>query len=131
MEKLPASWKRGFAAAKSAREHSNGERPGEKMGAALFSGSILVSVGFNVYDKTHPSTINSEFYIRGIHAEHSAIIKRRHYDDFGQVLYVYRETIHAPACSKPCVSCMAIIKLAGIKKVRYINSNGIPEEMKV
>jgi tRNA(Arg) A34 adenosine deaminase TadA len=133
MKKLTASWKRGFAAAKAAKEYSNGDRPGEKMGAALFSGSILISIGFNTYDKTHPSSKKKNF---SVHAEHACIIKRQYKEDGNNLtMYVYRETqvnkgVLLPSISRPCENCLGILKLAGVKRVRFYGKVD-PEEIKL
>ena len=118
------SWKRGFEAARVARLHSNGERPGRKLGAALFSGSNLISVGFNTYGKTHPRLKYATFE-KNVHAEHNAIIKRQYYTNSNLVIYVYRED-HAgnPVCSRPCSTCLSILTLANVRKVRYIDEKG-------
>ena len=132
---ISSSWRRGFEVAKAARVYSNGLRPGELMGAALFSGPILVSIGFNTFGKTHPASSNKKFN-RNIHAEHAAIIKRKYLIDKNLTMYVYRETsnhsgIKSPSISKPCESCMQILHIAGVKRVRYFNILGEIEEIKL
>ena len=79
MNNLPKSWKRGFDAARAASVHSNGPMPGQKLGAALYAGSTLLSTGFNQWNKTHP---NSKFknYHGNTHAEVMSIIRRWHYN---------------------------------------------------
>jgi deoxycytidylate deaminase len=130
--KLINSWKRGFDAAKAARLYSNGERPGRKLGAALFNGSNLISIGFNIYAKTHPS-VHAKLFDKNIHAEHAAVIKRQHYDNGNNlILYVYRENSEgSPICSKPCPSCQAILALANVRRVRYIDERGQFTEMRI
>lgn len=134
---LPNSWRRGFETAAAASEHSNGKQPCYKLGSALYKGNTLVSVGFNIYDKTHPSSLHHkrDTYHGNVHAELSALIKRRHYADKNQTIYVYRCTIikgkAVPSLSKPCASCQSLLKLAGVKLARYINENGEAEEMRL
>ena len=113
---LIRSWQRGFDAAKAARLYSNGDRPGRKLGAALFSGSNLISIGFNTFCKSHPH-VKFPTFDKSIHAEHAALIKRQHYDNGNNlILYVYREDVDGkPVCSKPCPTCMAVITLANVK----------------
>jgi deoxycytidylate deaminase len=132
IDKLSSSWKRGFETARAVSIHSNGERAGERMGAALFCGAKLISTGFNTYGKTHPASKNHKF-ISSIHAEHAALIKRQHYEPSGNlILYVYRETHRGVACcSKPCVFCETYIREAGVRRVRYVGVNGEAEEMKL
>ena len=125
------SWKRGFDAARAARLYSNGERPGRKLGAALFSGSNLISIGFNIFGKTHPK-LKYANYEKNVHAEHAAVIKRQHYDDSNLIIYVYREDgTGKPVCSRPCISCQAILTLANVRRVRYIDETGQFAEMHI
>jgi deoxycytidylate deaminase len=110
--------------------YSNGSKASRKIGAALFSKGNLLSIGFNQWGVTHPASDNGVDFTRNLHAEHKAVLKRRHYDNNNLVLYTYRETCDGmPACSKPCNNCMEIISEAGIKKVRYIDNNGQMIEM--
>jgi len=106
-----------------------------KMGAALFAGSRLVSIGFNKYSKSHPDHKihkRDENFLYNIHAEQAALIKRRHYDNGGNlVMYVWRERQDGtPGCSKPCSMCQALLKEAGVRKVIYYNDQGVVEEMR-
>lgn len=102
------------------------------MGAALFCGGKIISTGFNTYGKTHPATSNKE-YISSVHAEHACIIKRQHYEPSNNlIMYVYREDSKGiPVCSKPCQQCEDIMRMAGIKRVRYIDIKGNAAEMKL
>jgi deoxycytidylate deaminase len=132
MMKIIKSWKRGFDAAKAARLYSNGDRPGRMLGAALFNGSNLISIGFNTFAKSHPH-VQFATFDKNIHAEHAAVIKRQHYDNGNNlILYVYRENCEGkPVCSKPCPSCQAILSLANVRWVRYIDNNGQHAEMHI
>jgi deoxycytidylate deaminase len=125
---ITKSWIRGFQAAKAASIHSNTNRVSRRIGAALFSKSNLIAVGFNIYGTTHP---DSDHIRASLHAEHKAILKRQHFDDnSGLVVYIYRELANGnPACSKPCSNCQNILREAGISKVRFIELNGIYSEM--
>ena len=125
-------WKNGFDAAKSALVYSDAPIFSKRMGAALFSGSNLVAIGFNRYNSTHPKAVCKGFN-KSIHAEHRAVIKRQHYDNsFNMVMYVYRENHKLePVCSKPCSNCCLIMKEAGIKSVRFIDTNGQFNEIKL
>ncbi len=135
-KKLPAHWRRGFEEAEAVSEYSNATQVGFRMGAALFSGNNLIGLGFNLTDKTHPQSKVEGFNV-GRHAEHSALIKRRHYGDNKLVMYVWRQTEKKPrnngknGCSKPCANCQALMKFAGVRRVRFINELGDPEEMKL
>jgi deoxycytidylate deaminase len=134
---LSKSWKRGFEVANAASIHSDGARPGEKMGAALFSGARLLAIGFNIWDKSNPDSRHVRFD-RNSHAEHIALIKRRHYDNANNlVMYVFRQKMAVDkvtilnACSKPCNNCQYLMKLAGVRRVRFFDENGEPAEMKI
>jgi deoxycytidylate deaminase len=136
---LSNSWRRGFEVAASASNHSTGPRLGMKLGAALYSGSSLISIGFNNWFRTHPESRNtSKDFDKNIHAEHSALLKRRHYTNSKNLtMYVYRSKINCNdkkfelACSKPCPNCMALLKYAGVRRVRFIDELGRAAEMKL
>jgi len=131
----------------AASEHSNGRRLGEKLGAALYSGSIPVSVGFNVFNKTHPKARRDDGYSGrydlNCHAEHMALIKRQYHADKRLVMYVYRAKFTGPtnntdrpasrihACSRPCKICQRHLLEAGVRTVRFIDASGHPAEMKI
>lgn len=103
---------------------SDGKLPGRKLGAVLHRGRRKLAFGANSYSKTHALQNNS---LRPfLHAEISAVVKRRHYDDISKCeLTVYRETAGGkPAMAKPCKQCQSILTAFGIKKVYY----SIPEE---
>ena len=122
-------WIRGFDAAKSAKQHSTAPKHSRKMGAALFSGSTLVSIGFNKYCYSHPE---SNVLSTATHAEHVAILRRRHYSNKNLIMYVYREdSKNRPVCSKPCKNCQTILRDIGVKRVRYYSSDDEPKEMKL
>lgn len=128
-------WSRGFDVAKAASAHSNAPDIRTKMGAALFSGSRLVSVGFNIYYKSHPEHLihgRNEKYFENIHAEQAALIKRKHYEDTNLTMYVWRELSSGEAASsKPCEMCQSLMRGAGVKKVRYITNDGKWSELKL
>jgi len=124
-------WIRGFEAAQAASAHSDGKIIGSRLGAALYSGNNLLAVGFSIYTKTHPEGKQRTYDIT-IHAEQMALLRRRHYEnDSNLIMYVWRETVGGiPALSKPCVNCQERMRLAGVRKVRYINVKGETEEMR-
>lgn len=128
-------WTRGFDVAAAAATQSNAPFTRTKMGAALFDGSRLVGIGFNTYFKSHP-----EHLIHGrvgrcfenTHAEQSALIKRKHYEDRNLVMYVWRELGSGePACSRPCSMCESLMRQAGVRKVRFLDEEGKWQEMKL
>lgn len=131
-KRVTKSWVRGFSIARAASLHSDGKRPGRKMGAALLSGSSVISVGFNLYSKSSPLSC-PDGIDRKIHAEMAVAIRRRHYDNpNNMIVYVWRETAAGtPAHSKPCSHCVIVLKAIGVKKARYIDEKGHYKEMKI
>ena len=123
--KITKSWQRGFDAAKAARLYSNGRCPGHRLGAALFNGSNLISIGFNTFGKSHPSVAKKPWQSNNICAEHAALIKRQYFEDTNLIIYVYREDWTGKSvCSRPCNSCMSIMRLANVRRIRFIDENG-------
>jgi len=133
--KIPKSWQRGFDSAKAASLHSNAPRVSKKMGAALYSGNRLLSIGYNLFYKTHPKYIfyeDGEKFAKNVHAEWMALLKRQHYSNSNLIMYVYRELDNGNlGCSKPCPMCKTMMEVAGVSKVRYIEKDGTYEEMKL
>ena len=121
---------RGFDAALAAAELSTAPRVARMMGASLWAGSRLLSVGYNRWH-THPMSDNKEFN-RSLHAEHVALTRRKHYDRVGGrlVLYVARKLADGTmAGSKPCANCIALARLAGVSKIYFYDNNGEPKEL--
>ena len=133
---IPTSWESGFNLAKNAILHNeNNEKNNFNVGAALFSGNKAISIGYNIYQKSHPLYVdtedNGEEFCKSTHAELMALARRKHYDNRNLILYVYRETkAGVPATSEPCSICKKIIKEFNVKKVRYINKEGMFVEEK-
>ena len=128
---------RGFSTARVASECSNGPTIGYRLGAALYSGSNLLSIGFNDWYRTGPWSVRG-LYNGNLHAEIMALLKRRYYDNPGNlILYVSRtvtdkhHTVFNPGCSRPCDFCMKAIILAGVKKVRFFDENAKAMEIKL
>lgn len=121
---------RGFEAALAASEFSNAPRRGLKMGACLMSGSRILSVGANLFEKSHPQSHNG-VYTRSTHCEHVCLLRRRHYDgDRNLTLYVARERSDGTqGCSKPCGNCIELCRLAGVRRVRYVNERAERKEI--
>lgn len=120
---------KGFAVAFAAAELSDAPRTARKLGAALFSGPRLLSVGANLYGRSHPDSSNPNF-IRSTHAEHCAILKRRHYEGDNMILYVARRLANGePGASRPCQNCLNLCRMAGIKRVRFYDGHGKQQEI--
>jgi len=121
---LSQTWLRGFQAARAASMYSDAYTKSKRMGASLWGGSVLLSLGYNRMRTTHPLAKY------GVHAEIQSLLKRRHYEDRNCVLYVYRETADGkPAMSRPCPRCLMTIKDSGVTRVRYYDAQGVPKEM--
>lgn len=136
-ENMSRSWQRGFEAARAASVHSSGPNVGQKLGAALYAGSILLSVGFNDWTKTHPNEVH-DTHVGNTHAEVMAVVKRWHYEKSKNLtLYVSRtitnpeQTVVQWGCSRPCAKCMKLIKEYGVRRVRFFDEFGLPCEMKL
>ena len=127
---ISSSWKKGFETAKAASLYGIAPRVGLRVGAALFAKSTLLSIGFNTYNVTHPDSFRNKEFHRNIHAEHRAIIKRRHYENGNLIMYVWRERFDGtPGNCRPCLNCQIILREAGVKRVRFINADGKHEEI--
>ena len=94
----------------------------------------IISVGFNS-NKTHPiqKIYNRERFAEdctphSLHAEITALVflKDRKDIKWSDVdLYIYRENRNGELrMSKPCKSCMALIKELGIKRIHYTTNDG-------
>jgi deoxycytidylate deaminase len=144
LDQLPARLQKGFEAAKVASNYSDGDTIREKMGAAIFAGSRLLSIGFNQYHKSRPDNkfikvVGSKVveYYKATHAEQSALDKIKYkynanYTNSKLILYIYREGADGmPSASAPCELCQSIIKRSGISIVRFFTMAGSYKEWKV
>lgn len=121
---------RGFEAAFAASLLSDAPRVGLRLGAALYSGSRLLSVGANRWH-SHPDSDNNNVFCRSLHAEHCALVRRQHYDAPSRMtLYVARRREDgSTGCSRPCSNCVALARLAGVRRVWFYNAAGKQEEI--
>jgi deoxycytidylate deaminase len=107
---------RHFATAKKASFKS--DHPMHRLGAVVAKGNKVISVGWNKY-RTHPK---SPHPFKHLHAEIMALFQCGEEEAKGADLYVYREGKDGiPRLSKPCKTCMSVIKKAGIKRVFFTN----------
>lgn len=87
-----------------------------QVGSCIIKGNRILGLGCNS-TKTHPKATTRA---NKIHAEHQALIDAGINELEGSVAFVYRETKDGKAAnSKPCASCEALLREAGIKKVYY------------
>ena len=135
--KLSKSWERGFSVARAASLYSNGETIGQKLGAALYAGSNLLSIGWNDWNRTSKHA-KFKTYNGNVHAEVMTMIRRWHYEKSKNlILYVSRtitnpeKTIVNYGCSRPCENCLALAKNYGVRRIRFFNEDGVPSEIKL
>ena len=125
-----------FLKAKDASKLS--DYPKQHIGCAVVYKKHIISVGFNSV-KTHPiqKIYNKERFDcdstpHSLHAEITALIFLKERKDIkweNVELYTYRETKSGKlAMSRPCESCMALIKNLGIKKIHYTVLDGYESE---
>ena len=142
LDELPARLQKGFEAAKVASSYSDGPLKRERMGAAIFAGSRLLSIGFNQYYKSRPDNKFIKMvankvveYSKATHAEQCALDKIKYspnYTNKKLILYIYREGADGmPAASAPCELCQTVIKRSEIAIVRFFTMDGEYREWKV
>ena len=142
LDELPARLQKGFEAAKVASTYSDGDLKRERMGAAIFAGSRLLSIGFNQYYKSRPDNkfikvISNKIveYSKATHAEQCALDKIKYSPNYAKkklILYIYREGADGtPAASAPCELCQTLIKRSEISVVRFFTRGGEYKEWKV
>lgn len=101
-----------------------------KIGAVLVRQGKVISIGSNVY-KTHPQQISCFTNEHGssIHAELNAIIGHsRHLFKKATIYTVRIRADNTISISRPCKSCISILKDLGIKKMLYSDRTGSIQE---
>lgn len=94
-----------------------------KLGAIIFKQGKVISKGFNKTNRG-VSYFGRHYWEGSLHAEISAIINAK-CNVAGSSLFVARRN---SLCARPCVSCLAAIKEAGIKDIFYTNRDVIIKE---
>ena len=135
---LTNSQKSFFDIAKKVSELSTFHRKNVKIGCLIVSGHRIISSGYNS-DKTNPIQKKynrlrfSEDTPHRLHAEVSALLPLLNNKDidFSKVkIFTYREKAdHSLGKSRPCKSCMALIKDLGIKHIYYTTDDGYCHEV--
>lgn len=125
-----------FKAAKAISELSDFKKI--KIGAVAVYRHRIISTGYNTYrtcplqKKYNKYRFTEETCNHSEHAEVSCIkpLMARKDIDFSRVsLYIYREYKDGTlALSRPCPSCMALIKDLGIRQIYYTNHGGYSYE---
>ena len=133
--KLTKSHRAYFKAAKAISEVSDFHRA--SVGCVVVYGHKIISSGYNS-NKTNPTQKKLNIHRfdvdtpATIHAEVAALLPLINRKDisFGDVsLYIYREYKNGkPAMSRPCLSCMALIRQLGIRKIYYSGDNSFINE---
>jgi len=120
---------RGMSIALAASLLSDAPRCGLRLGASLFHGSRLLSIGANRWH-THPASHNTKEFDRTLHAEAVALLRRQHYSSPRRLtLFVARKHEDGSlGCSKPCANCMALARLAGVRRIWFYDQNGQSKE---
>lgn len=121
---------RGLLTALAAAKASDAPRYGLKMGAALFSGSRLLSLGANRWC-THPGSANTKRFNLSLHAEAVALIRRQHYDlPSGRLtMYVARRLADGTVGdSRPCANCLRLLRIAEVRRVWFYEA-GVQREL--
>lgn len=107
------------------------DKPQHMMASVFNKSGVLLNWGVNSYVKTHPlqakyaAVVNQHARIF-LHAEISALVRAR---DFVHELVVVRfnPTTKELRPSKPCLICMEAMRMAGVKRVHFINKKGVSE----
>lgn len=121
---------RGFDTAFAAAMLSDAPRVGLRMGASLYTGNRLLSVGANLYGRSHPASRKAEGFLCSTHCEHVALVRRQHYDVTSRLtLYVARRRSDGTVGnSRPCLNCLKLCKLAEVGRV-WFYENGARKEI--
>ena len=123
-----------FGAAKAVSELSDHRH---KIGAAVVLKHRIVSSACNSDCKTHPLQKHyNKYRFTGesphkCHAELSALVPliKDGVDLSSASIFVYRQHRNGVlACSRPCKSCMELIKDVGITKIFYTTEDGFARE---
>lgn len=100
----------------------------KRVGAALFVGRRLLSLGFN-NRRTNPK---QRTLFRWEHAETNCLVGTRRFELCNATLYVVRLGLSGSfALSRPCPDCQRILRAAGIHSVWYTNKDGTPERLRI
>lgn len=105
--------------------------PDFKMGAAIHQGKKkVIGVGCNDADRTHPKITQHLPFAQTVHAELAAIMDVKNKESLkGATMVVYREKKDGSlGMSRPCPSCMRLLKQYGFKKIIYTTDQGYAEE---
>jgi deoxycytidylate deaminase len=124
-----------FKAAKAMSEMS--DHPQYKVGAVVVMNHRIISSGHNSDSKTHPlqkKYNRYRFTDEGDHKQHAELaallpLIRTRTDLSNAMIFTYREHKNERiAMSRPCPSCLGLIKDLGIKRIFYTTEDGYAYE---
>lgn len=138
MPELTNSQRTCFKAAKAVSEFANYWKKNIKIGCVVVYKHRIISSGYNS-NKTNPTQAKynsqrfiGEGYPHRVHAEIHALsplLKDKLIDWSKVKIYTYREKADGKlGCSRPCKSCLALIKDLGIKEIGYTTDEGFATE---
>ena len=96
--------------------------------AILIDNNRVVAIGHNKSSITS-SYLRRQWNLKSTHAEVAAIIKSNY--DVSTTMIVVRMKRGRLMNSKPCLSCQAICRYFGVRKIVYSNEYGLFEVMKL
>lgn len=100
-----------------------------RLGAVVLKKNRLIGKGFN-QRKTHPYLKKLFGEKCCLHAEYSALLNTNKTQ--GDTIVVVRILPNGVlSCSKPCECCIELIKEFNIRKVVYIDWDGLPKELRL
>lgn len=108
------------------KEAEKSNMPIFKVGAVIFDGKRIISVGHNrkgICGKIHPKYQNSK---DSVHAEQSAIIKTKNWNKLcgASIIIVRLNKSGNMSMGFPCEMCLNMINHVGIKHVYYSSYYG-------
>ena len=124
-----------FKAAKAVSDMS--DHPQYKVGAVVVMNHRIISSGHNSDSKTHPlqkKYNRYRFTDEGDHKQHAELaallpLIRERTNLSNAVIFTYREHKNGDiAMSRPCKSCLQLIKDLGIKRIYYTTEDGYAYE---
>ena len=99
-----------------------------KVGAAIYLGRRLVSIGWNS-NKTYPKCTG---FHRWQHAEVAALIGTSKFNLVNATIYVARITRSGlVSMAMPCEDCQEFLRAVGVRRAVYTDYNGQPKRMKL
>ena len=109
----------------------------QKLGCAVVYKHRVISTGYNSHTKCHSlqARLDKERYGQDtpgrLHAETAALLPfiQNNINLSGASIYIYRQHKDGSlAISKPCPSCMKLIKRCGIRRIYYSSDDGYVRE---